>query len=65
VGSFFLARNAQKVAEPDHDDLEQFAVRWVSRTELERALFDGRVAIISYAVNIALGLIAIDSEKPV
>lgn len=65
VGSFFLARNAQKVAEPDHDDLEQFVVRWVSRTELERALFDGRVAIISYAVNIALGLIAIDSEKPV
>jgi ADP-ribose pyrophosphatase len=64
VGSFFLARSAVKVAEPDHDDLEQFAVRWVSRTDLKQALFDGRVAIISYAANIALGLLALESQNP-
>jgi ADP-ribose pyrophosphatase len=64
VGYFFLARNARKLAEPDHDDLEQFVVRWVSQNELKQALFDGRVAIISYAVNIALGLLALESENP-
>jgi ADP-ribose pyrophosphatase len=62
VGTFFLARNARKIAEPDHDDLEHFDVRWVSLPELKIALFDGRVGIISYAANIALGLLHLDSE---
>lgn len=65
VGTFFLAKNAQKVTEPDHDDLEEFIVRWVSPSVLKQALFDGRVGIISYAVNIALGLIALDvGDRP-
>lgn len=63
VGYFFLARNAKQVARPDHDDLEQFAVRWVPLEMLREALFDGRVGIISYAVNIALGLLAIEQEQ--
>jgi ADP-ribose pyrophosphatase len=62
VGTFFLAKNARKVTEPDHDDLEEFIVRWVSPSELKEALFDGRVGIVSYAVNIALGLIALETE---
>lgn len=61
VGHFFLARNARPVTEPDHDDLEQFVVRWVSLAELKQALVDGRVAAISYAANIALGLIALEA----
>lgn len=59
VAHFFLARNARPIAEPDHDDLEQFVVRWVAIDELRQALVDGRVAIISYAINISLGLLAL------
>lgn len=62
VGTFFLARNARQIAEPDHDDLEEFEIRWVPLTELRKALFDGRVGILSYATNIALGLAALDSK---
>ena len=60
TGHFFLARDARRVADPDHDDLEQFAIQWVSMEELRQALFDGRVAIASYAINIALGLLALN-----
>ncbi|MFN2190467.1 MAG: NUDIX hydrolase [Candidatus Promineifilaceae bacterium] len=59
-GTFFLARNASRIAEPDHDDLEAFDILWVPLAELKKALFDGRVGILSYAVNIALGLAALD-----
>jgi ADP-ribose pyrophosphatase len=57
TGHFFFAQGVRKVAEPDHDDLEQFIIRWVSLDDLKQALFDGRVAIASYAINIALGLL--------
>ena len=56
-GHFFLARSAKKVAEPCHEDLEQFDIQWVPLTALKEALNDGRVAILSYAINIALALV--------
>ncbi|MFQ5611162.1 MAG: NUDIX hydrolase [Anaerolineae bacterium] len=59
IGHFFLARDARPIAKPDHNDLEQFVVRWVAIDELKQALADGRVAIISYAINISLGLLAL------
>jgi ADP-ribose pyrophosphatase len=62
-GHFFLARGARQVAAPDNDDLEGIAVRWVSLDELRQGLADGRVAIVSYAINIALGLLAIDPGR--
>jgi ADP-ribose pyrophosphatase len=58
TGHFFLARDARRVAAPDHADLEQFAIDWVNVEVLQQALFDGRVAIASYAINIALALLA-------
>jgi ADP-ribose pyrophosphatase len=64
TGHFFLARNAQKIAEPVHDDLETFAIRWEHPAEIFQALKDGRVAIVSYAINIALGLLALESSPP-
>jgi ADP-ribose pyrophosphatase len=64
TGHFFLASNARKVAEPDHDDLEAFSIRWEHPAEVLGALNDGRVAIMSYATNIALGLLALDSSPP-
>jgi ADP-ribose pyrophosphatase len=57
AGHFYLARNAHQAAEPNHDDLERFAVRWEPLSELKRALFDGRIAGLSYAVNASLGLL--------
>lgn len=65
TGHFFLAKNARQVAQPDHDDLERFVVRWVSPDDFREALFDGRVGIISYAVNISLALLALqESANP-
>ena len=63
VGTFFLATGAKRVAEPDHDDLEHFEIRWVALSELKEALFDGRVGLISYAMNIAAGLLAIGPDS--
>ena len=59
-GHFFLARSAAKVTEPKHEDLEQFDIRWVPLATLKEALGDGRVAILSYAINIALALIDLE-----
>ena len=59
TGHFFLARDARPLAPPDHDDLEGFEVKWVSLEEVGAALRDGRVGIISYGVNIALALLAL------
>ena len=59
TGHFYLARRARPVAPPDHDDLEGFEIRWVSLEEVDQALRDGRVGIISYGVNIALALLAL------
>jgi ADP-ribose pyrophosphatase len=58
-GHFFLARHARCIADPDHDDLETFTVDWVSPAEMLAALFDGRVGVMGYAINIALGLLAL------
>jgi ADP-ribose pyrophosphatase len=60
VGHFYLARNARLLAAPQHGDLEGFEIVWVSLEVVRQALHDGRVAIISYAANIALALLAID-----
>lgn len=60
-GHFFLARNARQIAEPTYDDLEQISLRWETPQEVRQALFDGRVAILSYAINIALGLLLIEA----
>ena len=63
TGHFFLARNARPVAAPDHDDLEDFTVKWVGQDEVRAALGDGRVAAISYATNLALALLILDMNK--
>ena len=62
VGHFYLARDARRIAEPDNDDLEQIEIEWVSQTEARQALHDGRIAAMSYAVNVALALLSGISE---
>jgi ADP-ribose pyrophosphatase len=64
VGHFYLARQARQVAAPNHDDLESFEIRWCSVEEATQALLDGRVGIMSSAVNLALALLAIGAAEP-
>ena len=59
LGYFFLAKDALKAAEPSHEDLEDFTVRWVSLDDLEAALWEGQVGVMPYGINIALGLLAL------
>lgn len=60
MGHFFLALDARPGAEPNHDDLEEFAMRWVSVDDLKLALVDGRISVISYAMTVSLGLLSLD-----
>ncbi|MEM9773575.1 MAG: NUDIX hydrolase [Chloroflexota bacterium] len=55
--TFFIARNCVKVAEPDSGDLEDYVMRWVLAEEVQQALYDGRIAGISYAAPLALALL--------
>lgn len=60
VGHFFLALNARSVAEPASDDLEEASLRLVSFDELRYALIDGRLGVISYALNVMLAFMALE-----
>lgn len=62
VGHFFLARNARKTTEPNNNDLEQMQIRWVSAAEARRALRDGRIVGMSYAINITLALLSLQND---
>lgn len=59
VGHFFMCLNVKHISNPDQDDLEPFSLRWVTKQELRYALMDGRINIISYAMAISLGLMAL------
>ena len=61
---FFLGYGTKQVAEIASGDLEAYTLRWVSPRELKRALWDGRIGVIGYGVNIALALLALDSLLP-
>ena len=58
VGHFYLARDARQTSQPNSDDLEQIEVKWVSQAEITQALYDGRIAAMSHAANVALALLA-------
>jgi ADP-ribose pyrophosphatase len=62
VGHFFFATGAKRIAEPNQGNLAAFDVKWVSVKDLKYALLDGRIGVISYAVNIALALLMIEKQ---
>ena len=59
VAHFFLGYGPIKVAEPNSGDLEAQQLKWVSLQELKRALWDGRLGVLSYGSNVALALLAL------
>jgi ADP-ribose pyrophosphatase len=58
MGHFFMALGARLSQNPTNPDLESCTVHWFPADEVEAALGDGRVGVISYAVNLALALLA-------
>jgi ADP-ribose pyrophosphatase len=59
---FFLAKSARQIAQPDHDDLEDFVLRWVSLEALQQALREGRVAGLGYAGAISMALLHLHTQ---
>lgn len=59
TGHFFLARRAWQASEAYEPDTEGAQVLWVPVAEVRRALQDGRVVGMAYALNIALALLAL------
>jgi ADP-ribose pyrophosphatase len=57
IGHYFCARKAVQIAEPCHNDLEAFGIKWVPLKDLKYALLDGRISGSSYAINVALALL--------
>jgi ADP-ribose pyrophosphatase len=53
---FYLALDAEKVAEIDADDLEEQELLYLSRAQVEAALDAGEVKILPWAAAIALAL---------
>ena len=53
---FFLARQAQRVAEPTADDLEEQELLILSRPEVQRALAEGQFKVLAWASVVAMGV---------
>jgi len=54
---FFLAREAERVAEPDADDLEEQALLLLSRAEVEAAVARGAFKVLPWQAVMALALL--------
>ncbi len=59
VAHFFLALGARPASDAPHLLLTP-EWRWVSRSELQSALVDGRVNLLNYATNLTLAFIALE-----
>lgn len=60
TGHFFLGYGPNKVQEAKSGDLEAYEMRWISAKELKHGLWDGRFGGMSYGINVALALIALN-----
>jgi ADP-ribose pyrophosphatase len=52
----FLALNAKQVAEPNSDDLEDQELLFLSRAEIEKALYAGEFKILAWSAVVAISL---------
>jgi ADP-ribose pyrophosphatase len=52
----FLALNAKQVAEPNSDDLEDQELLFLSRAEIEKALYAGDFKILAWSAVVAISL---------
>jgi ADP-ribose pyrophosphatase len=56
IGHLFLARGAERIQEPDADDLEEQELVRMNRTQVEAAMRDGEFKVLAWVANIALAL---------
>jgi ADP-ribose pyrophosphatase len=56
MGNLFLARNARYVQPRDADDLEEQEIIFLSRTEVETALAEGKFQVLAWAASVAFAL---------
>jgi ADP-ribose pyrophosphatase len=56
TGHLYLARGAQRVAEPVSDDLEEQQLIHLSRVELENALENGEFKVLAWAAAVGFAL---------
>ncbi|MCA9873149.1 MAG: NUDIX domain-containing protein [Anaerolineales bacterium] len=57
AGHFFCAQQTRCKVEAPASDL---TIRWVPRKQIKRALLDGRIAVINYAIAATLALVMCD-----
>lgn len=59
-GNLFLAKNVRQIAEPSGGDLEEQRLVYLTRAEVEAALFDGRFKTLAWAAVVSLALNLLD-----
>lgn len=64
VGNYFLARGAEKVAEPNADDLEAQELVMLSPDELRDALWNGAFKVLSWAHTVSMALHYLHNRPP-
>ena len=65
VAHFYLAQDIYLLPDPpENPDHDEIVLHWKSLEEMERALFDGRIAGLSYAAPLALALLKIKQNDP-
>jgi 8-oxo-dGTP pyrophosphatase MutT (NUDIX family) len=63
-GYLYLAQNARKVAEPDSDDLEEQELILLDLDEVEQAIAQGSIKVITWVTCVALALLHLKSQNP-
>ena len=59
TGHFFLGYSPTTVSAEQNGKLPHYQPTWVPLNDLKRALWDGRLAVMHYTVNVALALLAL------
>jgi 8-oxo-dGTP pyrophosphatase MutT (NUDIX family) len=63
TGHLYLALGAQRVAEPDSDDLEEQERLCLSEREVEDALLNKEFKLVPWAANVGLALLALRRRR--
>jgi ADP-ribose pyrophosphatase len=63
IAHLFLARHTYPADKHESDDIEQVTLQWISPEEVRKALYDGRIGVISSAMAVALALPLLRDER--
>ena len=63
TGYLFLAQSARKVTEPDSDDLEEQELILLDLDEVEQAIAQGSIKVITWVTCVALALLHLKARE--